>query len=111
MTEEEKKRLDELLCDLDKIGNDVDIEFDEKTQEQVQIVEYNPFEVSVADGDGFLPTKTEQERLKQIDQKLDTRDFSRILRRTSNVTWSSVSVSDSQSSRTFSVSNGPVKNQ
>jgi hypothetical protein len=106
MTEDEKKRLDELLSDIDKIGNDVDIEFDEKTQEQVQVVEYNPFEVKVADGDGFLPTKAEQERLKKIDQKLDTRDLSRILRRTSNTTLSSMSsFADSQQSmRSVSVS-------
>ena len=113
MTEEEKKRVDELLNENDYNENDeLKIEFDGK--EQVQIVNYNPSEVVLAPGSGFLPTKMEEERLKQIDSRLDSRNFSRLLtgsRSTMNNVYTvSPSLTNSSSSMAAAVDSDLYRN-
>jgi hypothetical protein len=78
MTEEEKARLNELLLDID--------EFDQReakanggtSQQQTVVVEYNPFVVNVAQGDGFTPEVGDLERLKQIESELEKKTYSRL---------------------------------
>jgi hypothetical protein len=86
MTEEEKQRLNELLLDIEQfdtnlksnkrilntINEQSQIE-DESNSGVNNLVEYNPFLVSLAQGDGFTPDKTDLERLKEIDSRLEKR--------------------------------------
>ncbi len=79
MTEDEKKRLDELLVENDKDEKEFVVEYDKKTQTHNQIVDYNPFEIQLAPGDGFQPNMNDQQRLNEIDSRLEYRNYSRLL--------------------------------
>ena len=79
MTEDEKKRLDELLVDNDKDEKEFTFEYDKKTETHDQIVDYNPFEIKLQAGDGFTPNLSEQQRLNEIDNRLESRNYSRLL--------------------------------
>jgi hypothetical protein len=49
----------------------------ENEEENSQIVvEYNPYVIQLAQGDGFTPDRSDSERLKQIDSVLERRSFS-----------------------------------
>jgi hypothetical protein len=79
MTEEEKKRLDALLVDNDKDEKEFTIEYDKRTDTHDQIVDYNPLEIKLQAGDGFTPNLSEQQRLNEIDNRLESRNYSRLL--------------------------------
>jgi hypothetical protein len=79
MTEEEKKRLDELLVDNNKDEKEFTIEYDKRTDTHDQIVDYNPLEIKLQAGDGFTPNLSEQQRLNEIDNRLESRNYSRLL--------------------------------
>lgn len=79
MTEDERKRLDELLIHDDKDEKEFVIEYDKKTETHNQIVDYNPLEIKLQAGDGFTPNLTEQQRLNEIDNRLESRNYSRLL--------------------------------
>lgn len=77
MTEEEKSRLNELMLELEdsdekKNKNSLIGEGNESTY----LVEYNPNDVVLAEGDGFTPDKSD--RLREIDSKLERINLSRI---------------------------------
>lgn len=80
MTEEEKQRLNELLIGME--------EFDTATrsleegknqnqpaveQEEARLVEYNPFAVSLVPGDGFTLDKSDENRMREINTRLERR--------------------------------------
>jgi len=79
MTEDEKKRLNELLAANDEDQKEFTLESDANSEFSYQVVDYNPFEIKSAAGEGFTPTQNEIERLKTIDSKLERRNYSRIL--------------------------------
>ena len=79
MTEDEKKRLNELMVENENDEKDFSIEYDPKTQTNNQVVDYNPFEIKLAAGDGYQPSLNEQQRLHQIDSQLESRNYSRLL--------------------------------
>lgn len=79
MTEDEKKRLNELLNEEDKVEKDIQIEYDEKSQSYNQIVDYNPLEVKLAAGDGFQPIPVDQQRINEINSRLESRNYMRLL--------------------------------
>ncbi len=80
MTDEEKQRLNELLIDLEEFDtNKQKVCLSEGGEENpTLIVEYNPFTVSLMQGDGFTPDKIDSERLREIDTRLEKRNFSRL---------------------------------
>ncbi len=75
MTDLERQRLDELLIDLDKF----DISQNSSQPDSIEpetnthIVEYNPFSVSLAPGDGFTPDEHQAAKLRDIDTRLERR--------------------------------------
>ncbi len=77
MTETEKQRLNELLLEIDDLNsaesNKVVAQNDEDNNNSQLIVEYNPSNIQLAQGDGFTPDKNEQERLRQIETALSNR--------------------------------------
>lgn len=84
MTQEEKQRLNELLLDADDFDKDQRGIEQDKNTENSYVVEYNPYAVSLAEGDGFTPEKFESDRLKQIDSVLEKRSvFTRLASGTS----------------------------
>ena len=80
MTDEEKQRLNELLLDTEELDNEKPkMVLNEGSEENPSyVVEYNPFAISLAQGDGFTPDKSELDRLKEIETKLEKRNFSRM---------------------------------
>ncbi len=63
MTEEEKQRLNELMLEMedqdDKNNKSNNLTIHDGNEENpTYIVEYNPYSVSLADGDGFTPDKS-----------------------------------------------------
>jgi len=78
MTEEEKARLNELLLDIDEFDQREAKTNGDISQQQTLVVEYNPFVVSVSQGDGFTPEVGVLERLKQIESELEKKTYSRL---------------------------------
>jgi hypothetical protein len=78
MTEEEKARLNELLLDIDEFEQRETKTNGNNSQQQTVVVEYNPFVVNVAQGDGFTPEVGDMERLKQIESELEKKTCSRL---------------------------------
>jgi hypothetical protein len=79
MTEDEKSRLNEIMLDIDGFGDNKQVAIKEGSEEnQTLIVDYNPFAVSLVQGDGFTPEKNALERLKHIDSVLEKRNSSRL---------------------------------
>jgi hypothetical protein len=80
MTEEEKSRLNEIMLDIDSFGDtNKQAAIKEGTEEnQTIIVDYNPFAVSLLQGDGFTPEKNDLDRLKHIDSVIEKRNTSRL---------------------------------
>ena len=98
MTEEEKKRLNELIADSEKDDfRDFTFERDDKSGDQYQVVDYNPFEIASNAGEGFMPSLNEQERLKLIDSKLERRNYSRLLTGSTRTNGVSPSISSGTS--------------
>ncbi len=75
MTDIERQRLDELLLDIDKFdANHKSIQPDAIDPDtNTHIVEYNPFSVCLAPGDGFTPDEAEAAKLREIDTRLERR--------------------------------------
>ena len=78
MTDEEKQRLNELMLDMEQFDTNSNAKMlansnEEGNDENNNLVEYNPFSVSLAQGDGFTPDKNDYERLKEIDTRLERR--------------------------------------
>ncbi|KAH3847817.1 uncharacterized protein LOC127873703 [Dreissena polymorpha] len=61
MTEEEKRRLDDLLADMDTLPDIAD---------NMHLDENNPFQIAVKPGDGFIPDEDELRSLTSIDSRL-----------------------------------------
>ena len=101
MTDAERQRLDELLLEDDlnnkNNANSQAGEIDNKLQQQQAVangvvdgsvdggesnntilVEYNPGKVSLANGDGFMHESRVADRLKEIDTRLEKRNYSRL---------------------------------
>jgi hypothetical protein len=81
MTQEEKNRLKELMSDVDdsNITNQNQILNSFISEENLTyLVNYNPNQVIVEQGDGFTPNREEKEKLKQIDAILENRILSRL---------------------------------
>ena len=79
MTDEEKHRLNELMLDMEQFDTNSNSakmlanSNEEANDENNNLVEYNPFSVSLALGDGFTPDKNDYDRLKEIDTRLERR--------------------------------------
>ncbi|GFO30209.1 fibrous sheath-interacting protein 1-like [Plakobranchus ocellatus] len=64
MTDDEKRRLQTLLEGVD------DLPEIEEGEENVSLMDFNPFQISVQPGEGFCPDSTESRTLSAIDQRL-----------------------------------------
>lgn len=93
MTEEEKKRLKELLSDLTDPTSVENSEESSKVraiaadEKLTYMVDYQPHLVELEQGDGFTPTREENEQLKRIDQQLQQKQsrLSSMIRYTSEL--------------------------
>ncbi|XP_052766708.1 fibrous sheath-interacting protein 1-like isoform X2 [Mya arenaria] len=61
MTDEEKKRLDDLLTDVENLPD---------IAENMELDDSNPFQIAVKPGDGFVPDEDELRSLTSIDSRL-----------------------------------------
>jgi hypothetical protein len=77
MTAEEKKRLEELMAEIDETDDKIDVCLQAENNNLTYLVNYNPSLVVVDQGDGFTPNREDLERLKHIDSIIENRIVSR----------------------------------